>query len=249
MDNDWPDKMNEAYEILGAPSDDAILIVGDHASNRVPDDIDLAIDPVYLNDHIAVDIGTGQVAQYMTETRGFLAYLANVSRLVVDLNRYPDEAAAIVSSSDGIDIPGNQLTAPERQARIDRFHHRYHDRLRQLINDLQPRLIISLHSFTPQLRSEPELERPWDIGLLYNEYDFASRLAIGFLQEEGLKVGDQLPYSGKILNATMNRQAEAIGQPYIVVEIRQDLIADEIGQRRFANILLRCCRKVATALA
>ena len=39
-------------------------------------------------------------------------------------------------------------------------------------------------------------------------------------------VGDQLPYSGKLLNATMNRHAESNGIPYVGIEMRQDLVGD-----------------------
>lgn len=242
--------MMEAFEISGVPSERGVLIVGDHASSHVPDDIDLGLSPEYAEDHIAFDPGTAQIGRLMTEHSGYLAILSTASRLVVDLNRYPDESAVIVESSDGIEIPGNHLSAEGKQARLDRFFTPYHDRIASLIASLKPVLVASLHSFSPTLRSKPQLKRPWDMGIMYNEYQTAPRLALQFLgEEEGLIIGDQQPYSGKELNATMNRQCEAIGQPYIGVEIRQDLIMEEIGQRRFADILLRTCDKIRTALA
>jgi len=57
--------------------------------------------------------------------------------------------------------------------------------------------------------------RPWHVGVLYNEDDRAARVAIPLLEAEGLMVGDQEPYSGRLLNATMNRHAEAEGRPYL----------------------------------
>ena len=56
-------------------------------------------------------------------------------------------------------------------------------------------------------------ERPWDVGLLYNQDDRAARIAIDLFAEMGLTVGDNEPYSGKQLNATMDRHAEANGIP------------------------------------
>ncbi|WP_373492070.1 N-formylglutamate amidohydrolase [Parasphingorhabdus sp.] len=242
--------MTEAFEITGLPSEGGVLIVADHASNHVPQDVDLGIPPQYLEDHIAYDPGTAAIARLMTENSGYLAILGTVSRLVVDLNRYPDEDSLIPKRSDGVEIPGNDISATERQARLDRHFTPYHDRVRELVSDLKPALVLSLHSFTPTLRTNPQLERPWDIGILYNQYAIASRFALQFLDAEGLlNVGDQLPYSGKELNATMNRQCEAIGQPYFGVELRQDLIMEPAGQRRFADILLRICDKIRTALA
>ncbi len=250
MDPDWTNAMTQAFEISGVPSEGGVLIVVDHASCHVPDDIDLAISPEYRDDHIAYDPGIAPIARRMSEKSGYLAILSTASRLIVDLNRYPDEDAVIVASSDGVEIPGNHLSAEQKQARLGRFYHPYHDRVGELIADLKPALVASLHSFSPTLRSNPGLERPWDMGIMYNDHDIAPRLALQFLEEEGgLTVGDQQPYSGKDLNATMNRQCEAIGQPYIGVEVRQDLIRDETGQARFADILLRTCDKIRTALA
>jgi predicted N-formylglutamate amidohydrolase len=92
-------------------------------------------------------------------------------------------------------------------------------------------------------------ERPWEIGVLYNDHEAAAMLAIDHLEGEGLIVGDQLPYSGKLLNATMNRHAEAHDIPYVGVEIRQDLISNEAGQERFAAILADMAQYVAEKLA
>lgn len=241
--------MNAPFEIHGVPRQNGVIIVVDHASNRVPDELDLGIAPELMNDHIAQDIGTTEIAKQMCNDENFMAFLGSYSRLVVDLNRYPEEASAIPVSSDGIDIPGNHIDNQSRLERLESYYHPYHDRLSQLIADSKPRLLLSLHSFTPNLRTNRVIERPWDIGVLYNEHELSSKLALQHLETEDLVVGDQLPYSGKDLNATMNRQAEAIDQPYFGVEIRQDLISFETGQNRFAEILQRTCDKVLSGLA
>lgn len=241
--------MNEAWKIIGTPQAGGILIICDHASNHVPDDVALGIDPTLLDQHIAHDIGVAGVAQYLVELAGHAAFLAVHSRLLVDLNRYPDDASAIPASSDGRAIPGNALSADERQQRLDRYFHPYHDRLERLLSEARPRLILSVHSFTPRLETDPLAERPWEIGILYNDHATASGFAIAHLEGEGLIVGDQLPYSGKMLNATMNRHAEANDIPYVGVEIRQDLIGDAAGQERFAAILDEMAQHVAERLA
>lgn len=241
--------MTEPFQIIGVPQERGVLIVVDHAANHVPPDIDLGIRPELLEEHIAYDIGVANIASYMSERPGYLSILGTVSRLVVDLNRFPDEAGVIPPHSDGVEITGNAVDDSERNARLDRFFHPYHDRVAELIRDLNPALVLFLHSFTPKLRAGLTDKRPWEIGVLYNEYEAASRLAIQFLEEEELVVGDQQPYSGKDLHATMKRQAEDIGKAYTEIEIRQDLIAHETGQRRFAEILLRICDKMRTGLA
>jgi predicted N-formylglutamate amidohydrolase len=241
--------MKDAFEILGYPKAGDILAVCDHASNFVPDDIDLGIDFALLEQHIAWDIGVAGVARYLVQLSDCAAFLATHSRLVVDLNRYSDDASAIPVKSDGIEIIGNALGPAQRQARLDQYFHPYHRCLEQLLHSALPALILSIHSFTPRLEIDPNGVRPWEVGILYNEYDAASLIAIGYLEGEGLIVGDQLPYSGKQLNATMNRHAEANEIPYVGVEIRQDLISDADGQERFAAILAEMAQYIVESLA
>ena len=91
-------------------------------------------------------------------------------------------------------------------------------------------------------------ERPWEIALLYNQDDRAARHAIRLFGELGMNVGDNVPYSGKDLNATMNRHAEAKGRNYCAITVRQDLIATRAQQSRFAAIIADVCGRVALAL-
>lgn len=238
---------SEVYRLLGTPRFGGILVVVDHASNRVPEGIDLGIAPHLMNEHIAVDIGVAAVAERMAAQAGIAAYLGNVSRLVCDFNRYPDAPGIMPEVSDGHLIPGNALPAERRGERIERFFDPYHRRLVDLLNEAPPALILSLHSFTPRLATS-DRPRPWQVGVLYNQDDRAARMAMSMFEAEGLVVGDQEPYSGKLLNATMNRHAEAEGRPYLSVEVRQDLIADERGQDEWAQRLARVCNEVAIAL-
>ncbi|MEO9469264.1 N-formylglutamate amidohydrolase [Parasphingorhabdus sp.] len=241
--------MTKAFEILGTPKEGQVLIVVDHASNHVPDKIDLGISHDFLGDHIAYDIGVAKIAALMTQGNSNIAILGGVSRLVVDLNRYPDEEKVIPAISDGVHITGNQISQIERQKRLDEYFHPYHAEVKKLVSDLKPALILALHSFTPTLRSNRNIDRPWEIGVMYNYFETAAKLAVQYFEQEGLIAGDQKPYSGKELNATMNRQAEAFNVPYTGVEIRQDLIGDALGQKHFADILLRTCDKIRTGLA
>lgn len=239
--------MNEAYRILGTPRFGGILVVSDHAANRVPDDIDLGIDPALLEQHIAVDIGVGPVAALMAQRPGIAAFQAGASRLVCDVNREPHAPAVIPIASDGHAIPGNALDHAGHQSRLERFHVPYHTALAALLDSAPPALILSLHSFTPQLASSAA-PRPWHVGVLYNHDDRAARIAIPLLEAEGLVVGDQQPYSGQLLNYTMNRHAEADGRPYLGIEVRQDQISDAARQALWAERLARIGNAVALLL-
>lgn len=219
-----------------------VLAIVDHASNRVPDGIDLGIDQALLQTHIAWDIGAADLARAL----GFPAFLANVSRLVIDLNREADAPGLVPRHSDGIDIPGN---AGDVSGRATRYWQPYHDALAERIETMRPKMLVSIHSFTPSLASRPEEDRPWQIGILYNEDDRAARIALPVLDAVGVIVGDQLPYSGKLLNATMNRHGEGTGTPYLGIEVRQDLIGDAAGVAKWAAVLLPVIEKCARATA
>src|SRR5205085_8499177 len=192
----------ESWRLVGELRFGGILIVSDHASNRVPDDIDLGIDRALLDEHVAIDIGVAAVAERMAQHAGIAAFLGNVSRLVCDCNRDEGAPTIIPRVSDGHAIPGNELDAAGVEARLNRYYRPYHAALAELLDRAPPALILSLHSFTPSLKSRPQELRPWQVGVLYNEDERASRLAIPLLEAEGLTVGDQQPYSGKELNAT-----------------------------------------------
>jgi predicted N-formylglutamate amidohydrolase len=225
--------MSEAWEMISGDAASAMLIIADHASNHVPADIDLKIAPGLLKTHIAIDLGVAALAKAL----GLPTILGGVSRLVVDLNREEDAPHIIPIASDGHAIPGNAIDHEARAQRIRRFWHPYHDKISDMIEEYQPKLLISLHSFTPQLASDPKQQRPWEVGILYNEDDRAARIAIPLLEAAGVVVGDQLPYSGKLLNATMNRHGEGRGIAYLGIEMRQDLIGGPAGVTRWANML------------
>ncbi|MEX0342970.1 MAG: N-formylglutamate amidohydrolase [Erythrobacter sp.] len=219
-----------------------LLCVADHASNFVPEGIELGIDRRLMDQHIALDIGVEGIAERLARRHNMPAHIACVSRLVCDLHRREGEPAVVPTESDGKLIPGN--IGADVEARLERYHRPYHDALAALIEQAKPKMLVALHSFTPALDTSDE-ERPWEVALLYNQDDTAARHAIRLFGEQGLTVGDNQPYSGKQLNATMDRHAEANGIPYCTVEIRQDQIETEAGQSRWALMLADVMGRVA----
>lgn len=212
----------------------SILLLCDHASNAVPSDIDLGIDPTLLDLHIAIDIGAAAVTRALAARLEAPAILATVSRLVIDLHREPDHPGLIPATSDGHRIPGNE--GIDRAARIARFHAPYHRCLRDQVRRQRPALILSIHSFTPQLE-QGGTPRPWQVGILYNRDTRAAHPAVDWFRARGIVTGDNEPYSGRLLNATLNRHAEAQGIPSIAIEIRNDLIRDPAGVMHWAGLL------------
>ncbi len=238
--------MSEAYREIAGSAASGLMVVVDHASNRVPPDIDLGISPDLLDKHIAWDIGAAALGEGLCERFGCPGLFGGISRLVLDLHREPDSPGLIPAVSDGHAIPGNAaLEEQERQERLDRFWRPYHERLSAMIDHIGPELIAAVHSFTPRLETADGPIRPWEIGILYNRDDLAARVAIDWLRGEGLPTGDNEPYSGRLLNATMNMHAEARSIPYLAIEVRNDFLGNAAGITRWTNILeslLRHCR-------
>lgn len=209
------------------------LLLCDHASNAVPADIDLGVAPGVLDEHMAVDIGAGALTRALADALGAAAILATVSRLVIDLHREPDHSALVPVESDRVLVPGN--VGVDRFDRIARFHAPYHAAIAREVRSRSPRLMVAIHSFTRQLRGgEP---RALEAGILYNRDDRAARTLIAGLRAAGIETGDNSPYSGRMLNATLNRHGEGQGIACVSIEVRNDLIADGDGVARWAALL------------
>lgn len=214
--------------------DPGVLLLCDHASNHVPDDIDLGIDLALLDRHIAIDIGAAPLTRALAYALDAPAILASVSRLVIDLNREVRHRGLIPERSDGHTIFGNVDLDPAE--RIARFHRPYHATIEAEIDRRRPTLIVAVHSFTPALETGGE-GRPWEIGILSNRDRRAADIAVPLLAAKGFAVGDNLPYSGQVLNATLNRHAEARSIASLSLEVRNDQISDHAGVARWAKIL------------
>ncbi|WP_037492808.1 N-formylglutamate amidohydrolase [Sphingomonas sp. PAMC 26605] len=231
--------------IPGEPG--GVLLICDHASNAVPAGIDLGVPPELLGKHIAIDIGSAALTEALAAALGAPALLATVSRLVIDLNRATDQPGLIPQTSDGHAIPGN--AAADRAERIARFHAPYHDALAALIVATRPVLIAAIHSFTPRLEQGDGADRPWEIGILSNTDRRAAELALPLLAAQGLVTGDNEPYSGQSLNATLDRHGEGNGIASLSIEVRNDLIADAAGVAHWAAILTPILHESSNRLA
>ena len=220
-----------------------LLILCDHAQNRIPDDFNtLGMRSEDLHRHIAFDLGAEGVAQFLAKMLGAPAVISCFSRLLVDPNRGLDDPTLIMQLADGLVIPGNVDLSPEaREARLERFYRPYHaaiDKAVQAAIDAgKPPAILSLHSFTQAWKGVP---RPWSASVLW---DKDPRLAVPLLG--GLRtipdavIGDNVPYSGQLKGDTLYQHATSRGLAHALIEVRQDLILGEEGQAEWAAHLAR----------
>lgn len=226
----------------GGSSD--IFLTCDHAGRRMPRRLGrLGVAEAELARHIAYDIGARAVAEQVADALDATLIRQVYSRLVIDCNRDPGVPSSIPEISEVTPIPGNQgLTEEARQARIREIFTPYHAAITQALDARaargQPTALVSVHSFTPVFKGEA---RPWQAGVLYNRDARLSLILKRLLEAEGgLTVGDNQPYFvTDLTDYTIPVHAERRGLPYLEIEIRQDLIATEAGQREWANRLIR----------
>ena len=95
-----------------------------------------------------------------------------------------------------------------------------------------------MHSFTPVFKT---VARLWHVGVLYNrDPRFAQILMEVLHREEGLVVGDNEPY--RVTDAwdyTIPVHGEQRDLHHVALEIRQDLITAEAGQRKLSALFVR----------
>jgi predicted N-formylglutamate amidohydrolase len=210
-----------------------VLFLCDHAAPGLPPGYGtLGLGAELFRAHIAYDIGAAVVTRALAAGFGGPAVLGVWSRLLVDLNRGPDDPTLIMKLSDGSIIPGNrELSETERARRITEFHAPYHREIAQQIARLGQPVLISLHSFTPQWKGKP---RPWEVGVLWDKDGRLARPLMARLAAAGLTVGDNEPYSGALEGDTLNRHGTRNGLPHVLIEMRQDLIGSEAAAQAFA---------------
>ncbi len=232
---------SDAYEIDGGDRPARWLVTCDHASNAVPPWVaagDLGISPADMARHIALDVGAAGLARALAARLDAPAILSTFSRLVIDANRGEDDPTLVMKLYDGTIIPANRHVGPDQTAtRLSRLWHPYHDALERLAARRPDTVICAIHSYTPCLRGRAP--RPWHVGILYSGRD--TRLALPLIDrlsaEPDLCVGDNEPYSGHLDGDSIDRHALRPGRPNVLVEIRNDLIADVPGQHAWADRL------------
>ena len=230
----------QPFEIEGADRGSRFVCLCDHAANTVPPFVaggDLGLPPEDMGRHIAFDPGAAGVTRALAERLNGPAVLSNFSRLVIDPNRGEDDPTLIMRLYDGTIIGANKsVDAAERERRLDAMHRPYHRAVAEVTAKVADPVLISIHSFTPQLRGRPQ--RPWHIGVLYaGDRRMADPLMARLAQETDLCVGDNQPYTGHLQGDTMDQHALQHGRPHVLIELRNDLITDGTDQMDWAERL------------
>jgi predicted N-formylglutamate amidohydrolase len=228
-----------------------LVMFCDHAGRAFPKALGtLGLAARELDQHIAWDIGIAGLGRRLAHSLDAPFFMTAYSRLVIDCNRHLNDPTSIPQESDQVRVPGNRgLGADDRRRRQQEIFQPYHDALTEEIKGRVAAeripVVISLHSFTPMMDG---FQRPWHVGVLWNN---DARMPVPLMRrladEPELVVGDNEPYSGRDGHGySIKAHAEALGLAHALLEIRQDLIADERGQEKWAGILHRVLKDVLT---
>jgi len=239
-----------AFELVNAEGHGRAVLVCDHASNRIPQQLgNLGLDAAQLASHIAWDPGAAEVARLLSAQLDAPLLLSAYSRLVIDCNRPLHNAESIAAQSAGISIPGNRdLTLRQRQSRIRSLFEPYHAAIDHLLKSRtgQPTLLLSIHSFTPVWRGQ---SRPWDIGISgWRDQHFPALLLDAIISGGEFKVGDNQPYPIEAdIDYTIPVHSDAYGIPSVMIEIRQDGICNASEVTTMATRLAQAYRSIEAA--
>ncbi|HVY17311.1 MAG TPA: N-formylglutamate amidohydrolase [Rhodopila sp.] len=240
------------FEVLRAAGTSAFFLTGDHAGRAIPAALgDLGVPAAEMGRHIAWDIGIAGVTRHLSALLDATAVLQAYSRLVIDCNRNPAWPSAMPEVSEYTPVPGNAgLSDAGKQERVAEIFRPYHARIADLLDARAGRrtIFVAMHSFTPSFKGE---SRAMQVGVLYDKDARLAGIMLDLLRQEGdLAIGENAPYAltGQT-DYSVPTHAESRGLSHLEIEIRQDLIADEAGQRAWAERFARLLPRAGAALA
>lgn len=247
---DWP----PAVEILNDTGRSPYVLICEHASNHIPSEYaQLGLDDKELARHIAWDIGAADVTRALSKRLDAATFLGGYSRLLIDLNRPLHVADSIPLRSEATEVPGNHaLDVAERERRARLMFHPFQGRLRAHIDQRtaegRHNILIAIHSFTPVYLGQP---RSWHAGVLFDKAETLGQALIAQLRRDPLlNVDANVPYSVSAeADYALVVHGDLLGNPAVLIEIRNDLIADPAGVAEWTDRLAQALSAIAPTSA
>jgi predicted N-formylglutamate amidohydrolase len=232
----------------------AFVLVCEHASSTIPEEYgDLGLSNEARESHIAWDPGALPLSRALASLLDAPLVVQLVSRLVYDCNRPPESPGAIATTSEVYGVPGNEGLSPaERRRRAERYYEPFRATLSGLLADRRSEgrssVLVTVHTFTPVFHGT---KRDVEIGLLH---DADARLVDAMLEGARRPPDRELrrnePYGPQDgVTHTLKVHALPAGIANVMLEIRNDLVADDAGVKTIAAMLAPWLEEAAHALA
>ncbi|MEZ4449485.1 MAG: N-formylglutamate amidohydrolase [Nannocystaceae bacterium] len=247
-DDDDEDSDADAVERLTPGSERRLLLICEHASQRLPERwVWPEEDRWLIGTHWAIDLGAAELTRALARALGCPAILARFSRLLVDPNRPEDSPTLFRDEAEGRPVALNhRLDDDERERRLAGYYRPYHRAIDQALAAAPEASIFSVHSFTPIYEGRP---RAVELGILYDRHrELAARFADALTEAAaehapGLHIAHNEPYSGILGFAySPERHGAAHGRRCLEIEVRQDLALDRARRPALLAILVAALR-------
>jgi predicted N-formylglutamate amidohydrolase len=219
-----------------------VLVICEHASRTLPARFgDLGLSQEALNSHIAWDPGALALARGLSDNLDATLVYQKFSRLIYDCNRPPASPAAMPETSEIYAIPGNrQLDAAERNARTEALYTPFHQRIANILRKRAARgvasVVVTIHSFTPVYDGR---RRDVELGILHDTDDRLASRMLALAGEAPLyNTARNQPYGpADGVTHTLQLHGLANNLKNVMIEVRNDLIMDDVGQGVMADYL------------
>lgn len=244
----YPDDTRPAFEIINPDAPSRIVLLCEHASNRIPERYaGLGLSAEARRSHAAWDPGACLLSRALARELEAVLVASTVSRLVYDCNRPPEAASAMPARSELIEVPGNvALTPAERAARTRAVYDPFRGAVAEVLDGRGPdTVVVTIHSFTPVYHGEP---RAVELGLLHDSDDRLARAMMrhaGRLPRRIVRLNE--PYSARD-GVTHSLRKHAISRQLanVMIEVRNDLLRDDRGVEEMASDILTLLRPALT---
>jgi predicted N-formylglutamate amidohydrolase len=167
----------------------SILLTCEHGSNSLPEGWEWGENDEkhdLKNTHWAIDLGSraflNDLFQTLLESNQNLAVSNNFpsdpkgviqavcarsSRIFIDCNRPNDHPGLFRVQYEGINVDLNSnLTETQKSLRSQLVYKPYHEAISQIHHQHEPKMVLSIHSFTPVLDGKP---RDMEFGVLFDD--------------------------------------------------------------------------------
>jgi predicted N-formylglutamate amidohydrolase len=237
--SDWP----EPIEVLNEMGSSPIVLICEHGSNHIPSEYaQLGLTADALREHIAWDIGAADLTRALSRRLDAVAFLGTYSRLLIDLNRPLGASTSIVAVSEAKQIPGNRsLSDKEARRRAGLIFTPFHNRIADFIAGRKglnrPITLVSIHSFAPVFLG---VARPFHVGVVFDKsLTLALRILSHIRTYGGIVAEANVPYQiHPEEDYAIPVYATAGDIPGVLIEIRNDCIADAKGVAAWTNHLV-----------
>ena len=243
-----------AVEVINADGASPFVLVCDHASHFIPPEYgEMGLTLAERLSHIAWDPGALEVSRGLSSLLDAPLVASRISRLVIDANRDESSPGLIWTLSEKTRIAANEnLSAAERQHRIDAFHRPYHAAIESVLAQRevagQAATLVCVHSFTPVFHG---IARPWEIGLIHGKDDRYTSALRSILATEApnLTIGWNEPYSALSgVTHTLEHHGDGRGLDATMIELRNNEILEPRGVAYWAELLARCLSAARVSL-